>query len=137
MSAIKDFDSLLLKHKNFKFESVFSKQRMYEKYEEYAANITDKKIFMGFDTVDAGMGGVRPSEVMSIIAGTNIGKSAFAMNIMYNVTQKSNGLVILFSLEMSETDIFERYLQMYLDCYTFEVENIFIKKDERLLASYL
>jgi replicative DNA helicase len=133
MSAIKDFDSLLLKHKNFKFESVFSKQRMYEKYEEYAANITDKKIFMGFDTVDAGMGGVRPSEVMSIIAGTNIGKSAFAMNIMYNVTQKSNGLVILFSLEMSETDIFERYLQMHLDCYTFEVENIFIKKDENNL----
>ena len=52
------------------------------------------------------------------------------MNIMYNVTQKSNGLVILFSLEMSETDIFERYLQMHLDCYTYEVENIFVKKDE-------
>jgi len=129
MSAIKDFDSLLLKHKNFKFESVYTKKRMFEVYSEYALNITDKKVYMGFDTIDISLGGIRPSEVMSIIAGTNIGKSAFAMNIMYNITQRSNGLVILFSLEMSETDIFERYLQMQLDCFTFEVENIFIKKD--------
>jgi replicative DNA helicase len=129
MSAIKDFDSLLLKHKDFRFESVFSKQRMYEVYEEYAKNISDKKLYMGFDTIDTALGGLRPSEVVSVIAGTNIGKSAFAMNIMYNITQRSDGLVILFSLEMSETDIFERYIQMQLDCYTSEVENIFIKND--------
>lgn len=130
MDYIQEFDSILAKHKTFKFETVFTKKRLFNAYEKYAANITDKKIFLGFESIDKGMQGLRPSEVMTIVAETNVGKSAFAMNVMYNVTKKSNGLVILFSLEMSEIDIFERYIQMEFDLTTYEVENIFVRNDE-------
>lgn len=124
------FESLKEKNKIFKFDTVFTKLRMYESYENYSQAIKDKKIFMGFPTIDNSLGGLRPSELVTVIAGTNIGKSAFAMNIMYNVSKKSDGLIILFSLEMSEIDIFERYVQMEFDIFTYEVENIFMKNDK-------
>lgn len=134
MKTIEEMDGLLNKYRSFKFETVFDKQRMYDKYVDYAGNITNKKLLLGFDTIDFGMQGLRPGEVMSVIAGTNIGKSAFAMNIMYNASQKTDDLIILFSLEMSEVDIFERFIQMQLDLTTYDVEQIFIRKKESELA---
>lgn len=134
MKTIQEIDGLLNKYKSFSFETVFNKQRMFEVYSNYALNISDKKINIGFETIDKGMNGIRPSELMTVIAGTNIGKSAFAMNIMYNVSQTSNGLIILFSLEMSETDIFERYIQMQMNLNTYQVEQIFARKNEAELS---
>jgi len=124
------FEKQLSEFTDFKFDTVFGKLEMYESYENYANAINHKKLMLGFNSIDAALGGLRPSEVVTIVAGTNIGKSAFAMNVMYNATKNSDGLIILFSLEMSETDIFERYIQMEFDMYTFEVENIFVKNDK-------
>lgn len=115
-------------------ETLYTLSRMYDVYSEYANTIEDKKIFSGIETIDKSLGGFRPSELITLIGGTNVGKSAFAMNVMFHASRQSKGLIVLFSLEMSEIDIWERFLQMEYDYNTFEIENIFKKRDEEKLS---
>ncbi len=133
MNEIEKFEQLLEKHKNFKFETVFTKKRMYETYLEYSKTIQDRKLNIGFSEIDNCLGGIRPSEIITVVAPTNIGKSAFAMNVAYNIAEQTKYNIILFSLEMSEIDIFERFLQMQTGNNSYSLENLFKKNDEEFL----
>ena len=84
LTETQKFDQLLAKHKDFKFETVFTKKRMLSAYEDYIEVIKDKKLHYGFETIDNALGGIRPSELIAIIMPTNVGKSALAMNLSYN-----------------------------------------------------
>lgn len=124
-------DNIIEKLENNKVynpETVYNTSRMFDAYSEYAETINDKKIFSGIETLDTSLGGFRPSELITLVGGTNVGKSAFAMNVMLHASKQSDGIILLFSLEMSEIDIFERLLQMEYNFNTSEIEHIFSKK---------
>lgn len=100
-----------------------------DSYIDYAKDIDKKKIDFGFPHLDEAIRGLRVQELMTIIAGTGVGKSALILNFLMNYVKKTNELTILFSLEMSTVGIAERMLQIEIDKYGFQVEDGFVKKD--------
>ena len=112
-------------------KAIFDHSELEIKYREYAENIQSNKIFLGFPSIDEKMNGLRPGEVMTVIAQTNVGKSAFALNVMYAAAQKTDGLIIFFSTELDEFSIFERFAQMHLGLPTSEIERIYNSNDAK------
>lgn len=102
-------------------------------YETYSQNIDSKKIDLGFPILTDLLRGVRVQELLTIISKTGVGKSALILNFMLNFTKKTNELCVLFSCEMSSVGIAERIFQIELDCFGFQVENSYIKKDKNFI----
>ena len=63
----------------------------------------------GYPSLDAKVGGLIPGHLTVVAAPTSMGKTAFAINIAYNVL-KSNKSVAFISLEMQHEEISERLL---------------------------
>lgn len=101
-------------------------------YAEYVKNIQRKKVKIGFPIIDDALRGLRPGNVLTLLAGTGIGKSMIAQNILQNYAKKTNELTIFFSLEMAIEEIFERELQMEFDITGYEVENSFLQDAETI-----
>lgn len=104
-----------------------------DSYIDYAKDIDKKKINFGFSHLDETIRGLRVQELMTIIAGTGVGKSALVLNFLMNFVKRTNELTILFSLEMSTVGIAERMLQIELDRFGFQIEDGFIKRDENFI----
>ena len=69
----------------------------------------EKIINTGFDNVDDWLCGLEGGDVIVIGARPAVGKSAFALQVIRNMTNK--GLKVgLFNLEMSEKQIYERFV---------------------------
>lgn len=64
----------------------------------------------GFRDVDRKTGGFQAGNLIVIAARPSMGKSTFVCNIAENVALKSDMPVALFSLEMSETELAQRFL---------------------------
>ena len=64
----------------------------------------------GFRDVDRKTGGFQAGNLIVIAARPSMGKSTFVCNIAENVALKANLPVALFSLEMSETELAQRFL---------------------------
>lgn len=64
----------------------------------------------GFRDLDAKTGGFQPGNLIIIAARPSMGKSTIVCNIAENVALKSDKPVALFSLEMSETELAQRFL---------------------------
>ncbi len=104
-----------------------------DSYLDYSRNIDKKKIDFGFPNLDKEIRGLRVQELMTIIAGTGIGKSALTLNFLMNYVIKTDELTVLFSLEMSNVGIAERIFQIELDKFGFEIENGFVKRDSKFI----
>ncbi len=97
-----------------------------EIYDDYAKNSQRKRIELGFPLLDENIRGLRPGNILTLLAGTGVGKSAIAQNILQNYTRNTGELTIFFSLEMSTEEIFERELQMEFDLKGDEIESNFL-----------
>ena len=64
-------------------------------------------ISTGFESLDEIIEGFKPGQLITIGAGTGVGKSAFAVNLALNIT-KQGYKVGLWSFEMSEEEVVER-----------------------------
>jgi replicative DNA helicase len=64
----------------------------------------------GFDAFDHLTAGLQPSDLIIIAGRPSMGKTAFALNIAYNATRKTNKGVAVFSLEMSKLQLGIRLL---------------------------
>lgn len=117
----KDLDQLQPKE----YDAIYDHAKMRERYFDYAKNLQGSKVFTGFSELDKRMNGIRPGEVVSINAPTNAGKSALALNLMYNAASQDAGMVFYFSTELSSHDIFERFVQLHLNISVSEVEAIY------------
>jgi len=106
-------------------QTIYDHVKMREEYMDYAKNLQGSKVYTGFPELDSKMNGIRPGEVVTILAPTNTGKSAMAMNLLYNSASQDSGLVFYFSTELSNNDIFERFVQLHFNLDVTEVENIY------------
>ncbi|MCQ2548313.1 MAG: replicative DNA helicase [Clostridia bacterium] len=66
----------------------------------------------GFASLDRKLNGLRGSELVILAARPSMGKTAFALNIAANAAMEHDKSVMIFSLEMSKTQLGERLLSM-------------------------
>lgn len=66
----------------------------------------------GFIDLDKVTAGLHKSDLIIVAARPAMGKTAFALNIGLNVATKSNGTVLMFSLEMASEQLSQRLLSM-------------------------
>ena len=79
-------------------------QRLHENGEELIGTPS------GFRDIDRLTGGFQAGNLIVIAARPSMGKSTFVCNVAENVALKANLPVALFSLEMSETELAQRFL---------------------------
>ncbi len=66
----------------------------------------------GYEDLDKLTTGFQPSELIIIAGRPGTGKTAFALNLAYNVALKAKEPVAIFSLEMSKVQLGMRFLSM-------------------------
>lgn len=66
-------------------------------------------IKIGFTELDADLGGLEPGDLIIIAARPAVGKTAFALQVVDHVA-KSGKKIILFNLEMTEKQIYQRMI---------------------------
>lgn len=77
---------------------------------ETACAPQQRKLRTGLWTVDNMTGGIAPGEVLTCVARTRVGKSAFGIQVLVNAAL--NGILcVLFSMEMPAEQALERILQ--------------------------
>lgn len=133
ISNFSEFQNIIKKYKVYNFETVFSKSQMHSLYLDYVKEIANRKIEFGIKAIDDALGGIRPAQLVTTIAATNTGKTAFALNVGYHVVNKSKYNVIFFSCEASEIDVYERFLQIHTNKSTYQVEDLYLKRDKDYL----
>lgn len=71
----------------------------------------------GFHELDRVTGGWQPSDLIILAARPSVGKTAFSLNLLLNavLNEQKPTSVIIFSLEMSESQIIRRLAANYLD----------------------
>lgn len=123
----------LLKTSGIDISDIHSVSTLTDSYIDYARDIDKKKIDFGFPRLEKEIRGLRVQELMTIIAGTGVGKSALALNFLMNYVNKTDELTVLFSLEMSNVGIAERIFQIELDRFGYQIEKGFVNKDEKFI----
>lgn len=134
---ITELNEIAEKYRNVKYERFYDPAQMHVSYSEYIKNIQGRKISLGIPSFDKALGMIRPSQVVTIIGATNVGKTTIAMNIsLANATIGKDKLIIFFNLEIDQNEIYERLLQMEYDLFTYEVENAFKNNDTELINRF-
>jgi len=94
-----------------------------DEYKDYV-NST-KKINIGVNFIDTRIRGLRPGQVLTIMGFTGNFKSSLLQWIMRHYYKYSKEPVLIFEMEMSNLDMFERAMQMATDKSGKEIENIY------------
>ena len=94
--------------------------------DEYSQYVTStKKVNLGISLVDQKIRGLRPGQVLTILGFTGNFKSALLQWILRHYCKYSKEPIILFEMEMSNLDLFERAVQMTIEKSGKEIENIY------------
>jgi replicative DNA helicase len=123
----------LIKKEDLKFSDFHNVDTLTDSYIDYVNDIDKKKINIGFSLLNEQIRGLRVQELLTVVAGTGIGKSALALNFLINFVKNTNELTVLFSLEMSNVGIGERIFQIEMDRFGFEIEKGFVKNDKKFI----
>ena len=126
---------ILLKSNGINLSDFHTVETLTDAYIDYTTDIEIKKIKTGFPKLDNHIRGLRTQELLTVVAGTGIGKSALALNFLLNYARTTKELTVLFSLEMSSVGIAERIFQVELDKFGYEIEDSFIKQDGKFIES--
>lgn len=66
----------------------------------------------GFSDLDRDTGGWNPSDLVIVAARPAMGKTAFALNLVLNAAKKGNKSILVFSLEMSTQQLYQRFMSI-------------------------
>ncbi len=110
--GVSQLNVLKIKDDEMGFESlnVILKRNMEELREVMKGTSERKVIKTGFSYLDKITGGFKPGTVNIIAARPGMGKTALVLNIATNVASMFNKPVAIFSLEMSKSEIANRFL---------------------------
>ncbi len=107
--------------------------------EAYRADGSISGISTGINTLDKQIGGLHPSDLLIVAGRPGMGKTAFALNIAFNVAnevlnkrgpEKLQGPVLFFSLEMSADQLASRILSFSAEVNGNKIRNGSISEDE-------
>jgi len=101
---------------------------IYDDYREFSKS--EKKVTLGLPDIDRKIRGIRPGQVLTIMAYTGTYKSAMLQNFLRYYHNYSNEPVLMFELEMNRLDLFERSIQLEAEISGDVVEKCFIEDDE-------
>lgn len=87
-------------------------------------------ISSGFKNFDQMTSGFHDSDLVIIAARPSMGKTAFVLNLALNAAVKQNKGVLVFSLEMSNSQIFQRLLAIESKIPLSKIRNGFIDDQE-------
>ena len=87
-------------------------------------------ISSGFSDFDQMTSGFHPSDLIILAARPAMGKTAFALNLALNAAMKSNKGVLLFSLEMSSSQLLQRLLSIESGIGLQKIRNGFLDPDD-------
>jgi replicative DNA helicase len=80
----------------------------------------------GFSEVDYALNGLRPGQMIIIAARPGVGKSSLMMDIVRHAAFKQKKSVLVFSLEMSKTEVMMRALsgEAYVDLHSLKTGDL-------------
>lgn len=85
----------------------------FERLERIEANQGETVgVTTGFSQLDKDTGGLNPSDLIIIAARPAMGKTAFALNLVLNAAKKGGKSVLVFSLEMSTQQLYQRFMSI-------------------------
>ena len=87
-------------------------------------------ISSGFSDFDQMTSGFHPSDLIILAARPAMGKTAFALNLALNAAMKSKKGVLLFSLEMSSSQLLQRLLSIEAGIGLQKIRNGFLDPDD-------
>lgn len=87
-------------------------------------------ISSGFVNFDEKTSGFNPSDLIILAARPSMGKTAFALNLALNAAMKSEKSVLIFSLEMSSSQLLQRLLAVQSQIGLQKIRNGFLEEDE-------
>lgn len=87
-------------------------------------------ISSGFKNFDQMTSGFHESDLVILAARPSMGKTAFVLNLALNAAVKQNKGVLIFSLEMSNSQIFQRFLAIEAKIALSKIRNGFIDEHE-------
>ena len=105
-----------------------------ENYRRYIKRMQDARVTTGFPPIDDKLRAIAPGEVLCIVGRTSVGKSALIQNIGRNYSLSSGAPVLFFSLEMPDTSVYERNVQLEYGWAGKYVEQVFAQDDDRAQA---
>ncbi len=103
-------------------DRVYTMGEARNRYVEYIAKLKERKISLGFQKIDECIRGISPGEVCQYMARTGVGKTAFALNVISNVSINQNIPILFFSLEQPLAQIYERSVQISMELDGRQVE---------------
>jgi len=102
-------------------------------YDEYAEFVNGKRrVDIGIPEIDRKMRGIRPGQILTILGYTGNYKSATLQEILRHYHHQTQEPVIMFELEMSRLDVFERACQMEARLSGRDVEAAFKDEDHNV-----
>ncbi|WP_297406094.1 replicative DNA helicase [uncultured Cetobacterium sp.] len=87
-------------------------------------------ISTGFKHFDEMTSGFHPSDLVILAARPSMGKTAFALNLALNAAMKSDKAVLIFSLEMSSSQLLQRLLAIEAGIGLQKIRNGFLGEDD-------
>ena len=87
-------------------------------------------ISSGFINFDEKTSGFNPSDLVILAARPSMGKTAFALNLALNAAMKSDKSVLIFSLEMSSSQLLQRLLAVQSQIGLQKIRNGFLEEEE-------
>lgn len=109
---------------------IISMREAGETYLRYVRRMQEARVRTGFPALDEKLRAIAPGEVLCIVGRTSVGKSALLQNIARNYASDSGAPVLFFSLEMPETSVYERNVQLEYGMTGYEVERAFGDEDQ-------
>jgi len=80
---------------------------------DYIMDIDQSRgVSTGYKQLDAVMGGFRPGELVTLVAGTGVGKTTMTLNLTYNAAIQSNLKTLFIPLEMSYKQVLVRLMEI-------------------------
>lgn len=102
----------------------------YQRLEEIYRNANlYSGITSGYPSLDKMISGFNPSDLIIIAARPSMGKTAFALNTAFNAANAGKSILI-FSLEMSSSQILQRLLSIKSGIGIQKIKNGFLKDDD-------
>lgn len=92
----------------------------------------ESNILSGFKDLDKITNGFKSGDLIIVAGRPSMGKTSFAINILYHLTMKLNIKVHMFSLEMSKNEILDKLISLISNITIKQIKNKSIKRQDWL-----